>query len=61
MKLTVRHLIRGKGQHRRMPRPHGAIVGQQFVDCPTCRVETAATIHGNAIRCTEGHLIGGAA
>lgn len=43
------------GQHR----PDGALVGQQFVDCPVCEVSTAATVHGSAIRCTEGHLVAG--
>ncbi|MBX9392222.1 hypothetical protein K4749_01075 [Streptomyces sp. TRM72054] len=40
-------------------RPHAALVAQQFVHCPTCKVETAATIHGTALLCTEGHLVSG--
>ncbi|MYS16579.1 hypothetical protein [Streptomyces sp. SID4982] len=38
-------------------RPHAAIVGQQFVHCPDCGVDTAASIHGTLIRCTEGHIV----
>lgn len=45
------------GAHRRLP---GQLAPQQFVDCPTCGVETAATVHGTALLCAEGHLIGGA-
>jgi hypothetical protein len=39
------------GQHR----PHAAIVATRFVHCPVCGVETAATVHGTALLCTEGH------
>lgn len=56
MKLTVRHLVRGKGQHR-APRPSGQLAAQRFVHCPTCQVETAATVHGTALLCAEGHQI----
>ena len=56
MRLTVRHLIRGHGRHR-APRPYAALVDQTFVNCPTCGVETAATRHGAALLCTEGHTI----
>lgn len=59
MKLTTRHLVRGRGQHR-VPsqRPEGALVGQQFVHCGQCGgVESAATRHGTALLCTEGHLV----
>jgi hypothetical protein len=57
MKLTVRHLVRGKGQHRKLP--VGAVAPQRFVDCPECGVETAATVHGSALLCAEGHQIPG--
>ncbi|PZT70152.1 hypothetical protein DN402_31490 [Streptomyces sp. SW4] len=50
-------LIWPTGLHR----PHAAIVAQQFVHCPACGVETAATIHGFTILCTEGHIIHGGA
>jgi hypothetical protein len=45
------------GKHRGPRLAPGAIVGQQFVDCPPCGVSTAATIHGGIVRCTEGHAI----
>jgi hypothetical protein len=41
------------GQHR----PHGAVVATRFVHCPVCGVETAATVHGRALLCAEGHQI----
>ncbi|MFG3276188.1 hypothetical protein [Streptomyces luteogriseus] len=56
MRLTVRHLIRGAGRHR-AGRPYAALVDQTFVNCPTCGVETAATRHGRALLCAEGHTI----
>lgn len=50
------------GRHRKPHAlPHGAVASQEFVHCPVCRVETAATRHGLLIRCTEGHLIEGVA
>lgn len=52
-------LLTPTGQHR--ARPHAAVVDQEFVHCPTCGVETAATRHGNVLRCTEGHIVEGAA
>jgi hypothetical protein len=45
------------GEHR--ARPHAAVVDQEFVYCPTCEVETAATRHGDVLRCTENHLVEG--
>jgi hypothetical protein len=45
------------GAHRRVPAP---IVRQKFVNCQACGVETAATVHGSQLLCTEGHLVGGA-
>lgn len=45
------------GQHR----PDGAVTGQRFVRCEPCGVETAATVHGDALRCTEGHIVQGGA
>jgi hypothetical protein len=53
------------GRHRgprAVPVP-GAVVSQEFVHCPTCEVETAATVHGGVARCAEGHTVqtGGAA
>ncbi|MFI8351241.1 hypothetical protein [Streptomyces sp. NPDC085596] len=38
-------------------RPHAAICGQQFVHCPDCGVDTAASVHGDLIRCAEGHIV----
>lgn len=59
MKLRPRRFIgRATGRHR-APRPHAAIVGQRFVTCTVCGVETAATVHGTALLCAEGHLVGG--
>jgi hypothetical protein len=40
------------GEHRRTP---GPLAPQQFVHCTPCGVETAATRHGDVLRCTEGH------
>lgn len=60
MRLTVRHLVRGTGQHRKPPTPAvpGALVGQRFVHCDRCGgVESAATVHGDQLRCAEGHLV----
>ncbi|MCI3246496.1 hypothetical protein [Streptomyces spinosisporus] len=59
MKLTTRHLVRGRGLHRApAQRPEGALVGQKFVRCGQCGgVESAATVHGTQLRCAEGHLV----
>jgi hypothetical protein len=46
-------LVWPTGQHR----PYAALVDQTFVNCPTCGVETAATRHGSALLCAEGHTI----
>lgn len=46
----------GSGRHRAR-RVFGQLARQQFVHCPTCGVDTAATIHGDLIRCTENHTI----
>lgn len=43
------------GKHRG-PRAAGAVVDTEFVHCKACGVETAATRHGDIVRCTEGHL-----
>lgn len=64
MKVTTRNLLRGQGQHR-APRPPvpGALVEQEFVRCGRCGgVESAATRHGDVLRCAEGHVqpVGGA-
>jgi hypothetical protein len=60
VRLTTRHLIRGTGQHRKpapAPAP-GAVVAQQFVRCGRCGgIESAATRHGDVIRCAEGHVV----
>lgn len=58
MKLTTRNLLRGQGQHH-APRPPapGALVGQEFVRCVPCGgIESAATRHGDVLRCAEGHV-----
>jgi hypothetical protein len=41
-----------------MHRPHAAIVDQRFVTCRECGVDTAATVHGLVLMCTEGHVVG---
>jgi hypothetical protein len=46
-------LVWPTGQHR----PHGALVATRFAHCPVCGVETAATVHGRALLCAEGHTI----
>lgn len=43
------------GRHRASRQP-GQLTRQEFVDCPTCQVSTAATRHGTALLCAEGHL-----
>lgn len=48
------------GKHR-PARPVGAVVGQRFAMCGPCGVETAVTVHGDAQRCTEGHILEGGA
>ena len=45
------------GKHRGPRAARGALVGQQFVDCPTCEVATVATVHGTALLCAEGHVV----
>lgn len=49
------------GLHRpaRPSRPHGALAAQRFVWCDPCGVETAATLHGALVRCTEGPIVHG--
>lgn len=48
-----------RGRHRRQPQ--AGVVPQAFVHCTVCGVETAATVHGGLVRCTEGHIVEGAA
>lgn len=69
MKLTTRHLIRGKGGHRRRPAadivplaaffppaPETGVVTQAFRDCPSCGAETAAVLHRDSHTCGDcGH------
>lgn len=59
MKITVRHLVRGLGRHRRIPHLPGQLTTQRFAHCPTCGIETATTTHGRALLCAEGHTIPG--
>ncbi|MEU1448715.1 hypothetical protein [Streptomyces mirabilis] len=47
------------GKHRGPRAVQGTLVAQRFVNCPTCEVSTAATVHGDVIRCAEGHLVQG--
>lgn len=42
------------GKHRPQ-RPAGAVVDTRFVHCTPCGVETAASVHGGIVRCSEGH------
>lgn len=40
------------------PRPApGQIAVQTFVTCPVCGPDTAATVHGDAALCSEGHMV----
>lgn len=64
MRLTYRGLVSHYGRHRARPTaddfppaPRASVVTQAFVHCPACGVETAATVHGAALRCAEGHLV----
>lgn len=61
--LPSRYFGRAHGQHRKgQPVPHppfGAVVDQRIVHCPTCGPATSATVHGQVLRCAEGHEIGG--
>ncbi|WP_225840265.1 hypothetical protein [Streptomyces sp. NK08204] len=43
-----------RARHRRV---YGAATVQQMVHCPACARTTAATVHGTAVLCSEGHLI----
>jgi hypothetical protein len=45
-----------RARHRRV---YGAATVQQLVHCPACARMTAATVHGTALLCAEGHLVGG--
>lgn len=56
MKFTHRALVSHYGRHR-APRLPGQLTQQQFILCPHCGVETAATRHGDALLCTEGHVL----
>ena len=51
-------IVRPLGEHRK-PRMPGQLTTQRFVWCNACGVETAATVHGALIRCTEGHFVHG--
>ncbi|WP_406444448.1 hypothetical protein OHB14_36465 [Streptomyces sp. NBC_01613] len=57
MKLTHRYIGRTTGRHRKEPAQSApaAVVAQRFVTCGPCGVETAATVHGDMLRCAEGH------
>lgn len=57
MKLTVRHLVRGTGQHRKPAvRLPGQLVDTRFRFCEPCGVETAVIVHGDgSTSCTENH------
>lgn len=50
--------VPARGRHRR---EYGAAAPQQLVHCPACGGTTSATVHGQLIRCTDGHQIGGQA
>ncbi|WP_329336185.1 hypothetical protein OG252_13345 [Streptomyces sp. NBC_01352] len=52
----VVQVVAPTGQHRPV-RPAGALVDTQFVHCVPCGVESAATRHGDALRCAEGHTV----
>lgn len=56
--LPVRYFGRAVGRHRAVqPSAPGAPVGQEFVHCSPCGgVESAATRHGDVLRCAEGHV-----
>ena len=42
---------------KRRARPDGALVDTTFVACGPCGgVESAATRHGDVVRCAEGHV-----
>lgn len=57
--LPSRYFGRATGRHRAVPAPGtGAVVGQRFVRCGRCGgVESAATVHGDIVRCAEGHTV----
>ena len=57
MRLTTAlHRLRGHGR-RRAARVPGQLARPEFVHCPRCGADTAATRHGTALLCTEGHTI----
>lgn len=63
MKLTVRHLIRGKGQHRANAGAvlteatleellsTGAVVANESAPCPSCERTTFHAMHRDGSRC----------
>lgn len=57
--LPSRYFGKANGRHRAVQPPvPGALVDQQFVRCGRCGgVESAATIHGDIVRCAEGHTV----
>jgi hypothetical protein len=52
---ALHRLFPPTGTHRRTP---GPLVTQRFVVCP-CGTVTAATVHGDMLRCDAGHLVTG--
>lgn len=58
MKLTARYFGRATGRHRAARIP-GPVIAQRLVNCRECGGLTAATVHGNLLRCTENHVVGG--
>jgi hypothetical protein len=63
VKLTARHLFRGKGQHRRQPFPQpafGACVTQAFRHCRPCGADVPVVLHpSGAHTCQHGHTTEG--
>ncbi|NUS26103.1 MAG: hypothetical protein HOV92_18030 [Streptomyces sp.] len=57
--LPARYFGRATGRHRAVEPPvPGAVVGQRFVRCGRCGgVESAVTVHGDIVRCAEGHTV----
>lgn len=59
MRLTAAlHRLTGRGR-RGAARVPGQLASQRIIHCPSCGVDTAATVHGNLVVCSEGHHVQG--
>lgn len=57
--LMARWAVRPAPERGRDRREYGAAAVQDFAFCLPCGAEVPVTVHGDLLRCTEGHQIGG--